>query len=115
MKSYYDDILKQLRDGVKEEEIAANFTNALNKARDAFHGYELYESARRNLVNAWNDAVDAYDFYKGLPKGLIKKELYVPEDESIIENVIPAYTMIKEISTDLSQYVPAWRDQVGSK
>ena len=115
MKSYYDDILRQLRSGVKEEEIAANFTNALNQARDAFHGHELYESARKNLVEAWNDAVDAYDFYKGLPNGLTKKELYVPKDENIVENLIPAYAMIKEISNDLREYVPTWRDQVGSK
>lgn len=115
MNSYYDDILKQLRDGVPEEEIAQNFADALNTALDEMRGRSLYERARSDLRYAWNTAVDAYAVYKGMPKGMNESDLYLHENDDILEDIMPIFELIKGLSEDLSAVIPTWRDQIGSK
>ena len=115
MQTYYDTILKQLREGVPEERIAADFTRALNKARDDFHGKELYDKTQQALREAWNDAIDAYALYKGIPEGLNKKDLYLMGEDDIIESIVPVYDFFKTVTENVNAIIPSWRDQVGSK
>ena len=115
MQTYYDNILAQLRNGVPEEKIASDFTRALNKARDDFHGKELYDKTQQALREAWNDAVDAYAIYKGMPEGVSKKEFYFEKNEDILDTIMPIYGFIKSITDDVNHMIPMWRDQVGSK
>ena len=107
MLSYYDNIMKALQNGTTEEEIAKQFTKDLNTARDDFHGKAMYDEALHAFKCAWNDAVDAYAFYKGLDDGVKASDLYMKVDDDPVETMIATYTLVRDISDALKNVAAA--------
>lgn len=107
MLSYYDHILNSLQKGNTEEDIVRQFTKDLNAARDDFHGKAFYDEAMRGFKVAWNDAIDAYAYYKGLDEGVTTKELYLKDNDDPIETIISTYNLIRNIKDTLKNVAAA--------
>ena len=107
MLSYYDNIIKALQNGTTEEEIALQFTKDLNAACDDFRGKTMYDEAIHAFKCAWNDAIDAYAFYKGLDDGVKASDLYMKVDDDPIETMIATYMLVKDITETLKNVTAA--------